>query len=51
MNQASRKIWKSPAGNSLFAAIFDRQPLKPQQKQTVQELKWVDQPQIKQPKT
>lgn len=49
MNEAARKIWKSPAGHSLFAAIFDRQPLTPQQQATLQELKRVDPPKIKQP--
>ncbi len=50
MNKAARLIWKSPEGNSLFAAIFERKPLTPQQKQTVQELKRVDPPRLpKQP--
>ncbi len=50
MNEAARKIWKSPAGHSLFGAIFERKPLTPQHKATVQELKRVDPPKLpKQP--
>ena len=45
MNEAARKIWKSPAGHSLFAAIFERRPLTPQQ-QTADQLKRVDPPKL-----
>lgn len=48
MNQASRRIWKSPAGHSLFAAIFDRQPLTPQQQETLDALKRADPPKLDQ---
>lgn len=50
MNEEARKIWKTPAGHSLFAAIFDRRPLTPQQQATADQLKRVDPPKLaKQP--
>ncbi len=46
MNNAARNIWKSPEGRSLFAAIFDRQPLTPQQQETLDALKRADPPML-----
>lgn len=46
MNEAAQKIWKTPQGVSLFEKMLNGEPINEQDRETLNQLKQADPPQI-----
>lgn len=46
MNEAARKLWKTPQGASLLGKMLGGQPMTPQDRQHLEKLKQADPPKV-----